>query len=798
MKKPLLSLLLMLTASAANAGRTETLLCDWEFHKGEDSGVWEKVTVPHDWAITGPFSRENDIQTVQVVQDGEKKASLKTGRTGGLPYIGTGWYRTRFSVPGGKCAELLFDGVMSGAVVYVNGREVISWPNGYNAFHADVTAFLKKGENLLEVRAENLPRSSRWYPGAGIFRNVHLIVTDRTHIPVWGTHVTTSGICPDEATVNIDIEIENPEGPLDIGTDIISPDGRKVAEATGKTQRFKVRNPLLWSPESPSLYRAETTIRRNGKIIDSYTTTFGIRTVEFIPHKGFFLNGKPTRFKGVCNHHDLGPLGAAVNESALRHRLSLLKDMGCNAIRTSHNMPSPELVRLCNEMGFMMMVEAFDEWDVAKCENGYHRHFARWAEKDLVNMVHHFRNDPCVVLWSIGNEVPTQCRDDGWKTVKYLQDIVHREDPSRLCTCGMDRLDYVLDNGFARAVDVPGLNYRTFKYSEAYDRLPQGFILGSETGSTVSSRGVYKLPAQKRFSAVDADHQCSAYELDACLWSNVPDIDLALSDRYPWVLGQFVWTGFDYLGEPSPYDRDNWPNHSSMFGIIDLASIPKDRYYLFRSVWNTSEHTLHLLPHWNWEGHEGESIPVMLFTDSPSAELFLNGKSLGIRRKAPLPDTVSGAQDENLEPCYRLRWEVPYSPGELKATAYNADGSTAGETTVRTASAPHHLKLEASTTCLKADGKDICYVTVSIVDRQGNLCPKDSRLLNFKVSGAASFKAVANGDPTCTESFQANEMHAFGGKLTVLVCSSANAGPATLHVGAEGLEQAELKLEVKR
>lgn len=413
---------------------------------------------------------------------------------------------------------------------------------------------------------------------------------------------------------------------LTVTTDIVDADGQVVSTKTNKgyinhdqpfTQNFIVEQPKLWSPETPVLYKAVSKIYAGDTLLDTYTTRFGIRTIEYVPDKGFYLNGKRRKFQGVCNHHDLGPLGAAVNVAALRHQLTLLKDMGCDAIRTSHNMPAPELVELCDEMGFMMMLEPFDEWDIAKCDNGYHRFFNEWAEKDMVNMLRQYRNNPCVVMWSIGNEVPTQWSPEGYKVAKFLQDICHREDPTRPVTCGMDQVKSVLANGFAAMLDIPGLNYRAHMYDEAYERLPQNLILGSETSSTVSSRGVYKFPVERKAGAMYDDHQSSSYDLEYCSWSNIPDIDFARAEDHDWTIGQFVWTGFDYLGEPSPYDTDAWPNHSSMFGIIDLASIPKDRYYLYRSVWNKEAETLHILPHWNWEGREGEKTPVFVYTNYP-------------------------------------------------------------------------------------------------------------------------------------------------------------------------------------
>lgn len=802
-----------------SSSRVETSLKDgWRFHRGEADGAfmpayddsgWDRVSVPHDWAITGPFSIENDLQTVQIVQNMETKASLKTGRTGGLPYVGIGWYRTEFSVPDGMTAELLFDGAMSGARVYVNGHEVCFWPYGYSPFHCDVTPYLNKsGSNILAVRLENLPFSSRWYPGAGLYRNVHLVCTSaKAHIPVWGTFVSTPSVHKDMASVSLGISLVSDKENIDIEycTDIISPEGEKVAsrrsvalyhKGDSHVQKFLVKEPKLWSPEHPYLYKALTRILVDGVVTDEYETRFGIRSIEFIPEKGFYLNGEHRKFKGVCNHHDLGPLGAAVSVPALRHQLTMLKDMGCDAVRTSHNTPAPELVSLCDEMGFMMMVEPFDEWNDAKCENGYHRYFDEWAERDMISMLHAFRNSPSVIMWSIGNEVPSQCTADGYKTAAFLQSICHREDPTRPVTCGMDQVNCVLSNGFAAQLDIPGINYRTFRYKDCYEQLPQGLVLASETASTVSSRGTYHFPVEKAFSVMHPDHQSSGYDMEACNWSNIPDVDLALAEDYPWTLGQFVWTGFDYLGEPSPYDTDAWPNHSSMFGIIDLASIPKDRYWLYRSVWNTESPTLHIVPHWTWPGREGKVTPVYVYTSWPEAELFVNGVSQGRRSKLSPSAPCEGLQDEALEGRYRLMWnDVVYQKGELRVVAYDAEGNVAASESVRTAGKPYALHLECDRTSIARDGEDLAYVTVSVTDKDGNTVPTDTREVFASVSGAGEFRAIANGDPCSLEMFHHPHMHLFAGKLTVIVRSKVNAeGPVLLKVNAKGLKAAELEL----
>lgn len=794
-----------------HAQRSEYLLeKGWKFTKGEVSNAempafndakWETVDIPHDWAIFGPFDKNNDLQNVAVTQNFETQASLKTGRTGGLPYVGIGWYRTTFHSTPGKQTTLIFDGAMSEARVFVNGKEACFWPCGYNSFYCDVTSLVNEdGKNsTLAVRLENRPQSSRWYPGAGLYRNVHVVTTEKIHVPVWGTQITTPCVKDEYASVCLRTTILNAEKTeLTVVTDIMDADGQVISTKTNKgvinhgqpfTQNFIVERPKLWSPETPVLYKAVSKIYSGDTLLDTYSTRFGIRTIEYIADKGFYLNGKRRKFQGVCNHHDLGPLGAAINVAALRHQLTLLKEMGCDAIRTSHNMPAPELVELCDEMGFMMMLEPFDEWDIAKCDNGYHRFFNEWAEKDMVNMLRQYRNNPCVVMWSIGNEVPTQWSPEGYKVAKFLQDICHREDPTRPVTCGMDQVKSVLANGFAAMLDIPGLNYRAHLYDEAYERLPQNIILGSETSSTVSSRGVYKFPVERKAGAMYDDHQSSSYDLEYCNWSNIPDIDFARAEDHEWTIGQFVWTGFDYLGEPSPYDTNAWPNHSSMFGIIDLASIPKDRYYLYRSVWNKEAETLHILPHWNWEGREGEKTPVFVYTNYPSAELFINGKSYGRQTKH---------KNGTVENRYRLMWhDAVYQPGEVRVVAYDEQGNPVAEKTVRTAGKPHHIELVTDRSSLQADGKDLAYVTLRIVDKDGNLCPNDGRLVSFKVKGAGKYRASANGDPTCLDLFHKPEMHAFGGMLTVIVQSGEKTGEIELQATAKGIKTGTIRIPVK-
>ena len=802
----------MISSMGVMGARQETLLKDsWQFCKGDKAtaGTWQNVSIPHDWAIFGPFDRNNDLQKVAVEQNGEKVATWKTGRTGGLPFIGKGSYKTTFMVTDttDRSLTLIFDGAMSNAHVLVNGKEVGYWPYGYNSFYVDINSAVRPGENTLEVDLENFKQASRWYPGAGLYRNVHLINTHRVHVPVWGTFITTPEVSSKFASIKLDIEIKGakkleqwPNGEKIIVTTVIkSPNGKEVARkeneyiARGQifSQNFIVNNPELWSPDSPALYVATTTLSLNGKVVDSYDTRFGIRSIKYVPEKGFFLNGKYTKFKGVCNHHDLGPLGAAVNRSALRHQIELLKEMGANAIRTSHNMPAPELVELCDELGIMLMIEPFDDWSFRpKSPNGYGRFFNEWAERDMENMVKHYRNSPAVVMWSIGNEVTGQWSHVGMDELVMLQDVIHRLDPTRPATCGCDQIKSVLDNGFAAALDIPGFNYKPQFYDECHQRLPQGLILGSETASTVSSRGVYHFPVVwgEHHTVTHPDHQSNSYDNEACSWSNTPDYDFARDDDNEWVIGQFVWTGFDYLGEPSPYDTDAWPNHSSVFGIIDLASLPKDRYYLYRSVWNKKSPTLHILPHWNWKGREGEITPVFVYTSYPKAELFINGKSCGMREK----------NDSTLMNRYRLMWnEIKYEPGEVKVVAYDSNGYAAMEKTIKTTGKPHHLVASVNHNTLKADGEDLAYITVQVADKDGNIVPTDNRLVKFKVTGAGKFRATANGDPTCLYSFQGEEMPLFSGALTAIVQAANESGTIEFTATAKGVKPCKLLINVK-
>jgi beta-galactosidase len=808
-------LISILIVSNTQAQRTVIdLEKNWKFSKGNFPAAinidfndtdWETVTVPHDWAIYGPFDKEVDKQVIAIVQNNEKVATEKTGRTGALPFIGVGWYRTEFSVPGykqGKKVLLTFDGAMSEAQVFVNGKKVGERPYGYSYFYFDITSFLNpEGNNLLAVRLENQPQSSRWYPGAGIYRKVQIIVKNDISLEHWGTFITTPYITDDVAKINIKTEVNGTGfrqfthilgSDLRLETEIKDANGKLIARGSTTEvidnhieKNLAVTNPNLWSPENPYLYSATLKLFQENVLKDEQTIRFGIRKIEYLADKGFLLNGEVTKFKGVCLHHDLGPLGSAINKAALKRQLTILKDMGCNAIRSAHNMPSMEQLELCDEMGFMMIAESFDEWAKPKVKNGYNRFFNDWAEKDVVNLVRATRNHPSIVMWSSGNEVPDQWGSEGVKRAKWLQDIFHREDPTRPVTVGMDQVKATMESGFGALLDIPGLNYRLHLYEEAYEKFPQGFILGSETASTVSSRGIYKFPVEQAKNIQYEDMQCSSYDLEACSWSNVPDDDFVLQDDKPWVIGEFVWTGFDYLGEPTPYD-DFWPSRSSYFGICDLAGLPKDRYYLYRSRWNTTDETLHILPHWNWEGREGEITPVFVYTNFESAELFVNGISQGIQKK----------NNETPQNRYRLMWmNVKYEPGTLKVVAFDKQGKPVAEKEIHTAGKPHRLEVIADKKTLTADGKDLSFVTILVVDKDGNVCPNAANQLNFKVTGAGSFRAVCNGDATSLEMFHLPTMKTFSGKLVVLVQSTETGGDITLEIESKGLKKGTLSIK---
>ena len=784
-----MTLMALAVATLANSQprRVINLTDGWQFSR--DNNHWESVSVPHDWAIAGPFDKKWDLQYVAIEQNGETEKSEKSGRSGALPWIGQGFYRTTVTIPDGYSrATLMIDGAMSNARVKVGGKQLAYWPYGYNAFNVDIPVSQTGNTLDIEVSLDNVEESSRWYPGGGIYRPVRLLLTGDNHFPVWQTYIRTLTASTEKAIVEVVAKAQGEKG--NTIAVLRDHDGRVVAEASedgvnDAVLQLAVANPRLWSPESPYLYTLTLSRLVGGKKVDEESHKVGIRTISVSKDGGFRLNGVSRKIKGVCLHHDLGPLGAAENKAAVIRQIKMMKAMGCDAIRTAHNMPSTLQMEVCDSLGMMVMAESFDMWIYPKCKNGYAKFFKEWADRDIENLVLHHRNHPSIVMWSIGNEIPEQWSKEGVEISRHLQSLCHRLDPSRPVTQGMDRAEAALKSGFAQVMDVPGFNYRVHKYEKNIAQLPQGFLLGSETASTVSSRGVYKFPVVVSDNAVYDDGQCSSYDTEYCSWSNLPDDDWRCQDDYPWVIGEFVWTGYDYLGEPTPYDT-YWPSRSSYFGICDLAGLPKDRYYLYRSRWNTAAHTIHLLPHWTWPGREGEITPVYCYTDAPEAELFVNGKSQG---------RISKRQDSRLD-RYRLRWnDVTYQPGELRVVAYNADGSVMGEQKVLTAGKPvalrmdvecpssdhttlkaDHTTLKADHTTLKADGADLAFITVSLEDANGTFCPTLSDDITIEVTGEGVFEAACNGDATSLQSMRQPTMKLFSGKAVFVVRSTTQSG----------------------
>lgn len=775
-------------------GRVERNLKYWQF--SHDSIHWQSVTVPHDWAIKGPFDKKWDLQMVAIEQNGESEKTEKSGRSGALPWIGKGYYTTNVHLDNieDRHVELCFDGAMAEPVVYVNGKRAGSWAYGYAPFKVDITQYIKKGDNRVDVSLHNVDESSRWYPGAGLYRPVTLTVTDKVHLDPWKTFVKTQRITKvgtTKAVMSFNVALAGAskdfKGSLELSL-IDNTTGEKKdmhdLRIDGKSFKggFRVDNPKLWSPETPNLYTLKIALVDNdGKDLDNLSMRFGIRTIKVDSIHGFRLNGESRKIKGVCLHHDLGPLGAAVNKAAIIRQIKQLKAMGCDAIRTSHNHPSQIQMDVCDSLGMMVMAESFDMWIYPKCKNGYARFFKDWSDRDITALVESNRNHPSVIMWSIGNEIPEQGSYEGRLIAEHLQNLCHKLDPTRPVTQGMDKAEDALKSGFAQVMDVPGFNYRVYKYDRNIKGLPCGFLLGSETASTVSSRGVYKFPVEWGQAKEDKDGQCSSYDVEWCLWSNLPEQDFMAMDDKPYTIGQFVWTGYDYLGEPTPYDA-YWPSRSSYFGIMDLAGLPKDRYYLYRSVWNKQSHTLHVLPHWTWPGREGKVTPVFVYTDSPEAELFVNGKSQGrVRKDKAVRLEPHPAQESWIDPTepdearryatrYRLMWpNVKYEPGELTVVAYDESGNRVGEETVRTALEAKALKLDMDRAELRKGVDDLAYVTVSLVDKNGTELPQADDRIDVEVSGAGSFKAICNGDATSLESFVEPTMKLFNGKLVVTV-----------------------------
>jgi beta-galactosidase len=777
-----------------------------------DDRGWRQLSLPHDWGIEGPFNQEYP------------------GETGKLPWWGVGWYRKHFTVPAAdknRRLSLEVDGAMSYASVWLNGHFVGGWPYGYASFHLDLTPYIAFGaDNVLVIRLDNPPDSSRWYPGGGIYRNVWLVKTAPVHVVNWGTYVTTPEVGPSAATVNLKATLANDSqtsANLTVRTQVyeLGPEGRKTGAAPVATSSpvsvrvaagaketavmsMSVNRPRLWNLLRPNLYAAVTTVMQNGVIFDSYETVFGIRTIKFDANRGFFLNGQHVYIKGVCNHHDLGALGAALNVRALERQIEIMKEMGVNAIRTSHNPPAPELLELCDRMGILVMDEAFDCWRRGKKKNDYHLLFDDWHEKDWRAQLRRDRNHPSIILWSTGNEIGEQRTRDGWMVSEELRRIAHEEDPTRPSGAGCNQTEAGY-NGFQKTLDVFGYNYKPAEYDKFHKHNPSLPLLGSETASTVSSRGEYFFPVVEDKSQGRADFQVSSYDLYAPRWAMPPDTEFKGQDEFPFVAGEFVWTGFDYLGEPTPYNADETnllnftdpaeqerlarelkelgkikvPSRSSYFGIVDLAGFKKDRFYIYQARWRPLLPMAHILPHWNWPERVGQTTPVHVYTSGDEAELFLNGRSLGRKKK------------ERYQ--YRLRWDdVKYEPGELRVVSYRY-GRPWAQDRVKTTGAAARLLLTADRAAVKADGQDLSFVTVTVADKEGLLVPRSKNRVRFGISGPGEIVAVDNGDATSHELFQSKERAAYNGLALVIVRTKAGRpGAVKLTAQADGLSGAEI------
>lgn len=784
-----------------------------------DDKNWQQVTLPHDWAINGPFYTEEH--------------AIVGGGMGRLPIQGVAWYRKKLDIPAsdaGKQIYLDIDGAMSYAMVWLNGNLVGGWPYGYNSFRLDLTPYIKVGSvNQLAIRIDNPTNSSRWYPGAGLYRNVWLVKTNPIHIAQWGSFIKTRNVSAASAAIDLSVEIENQSkltGDVDVATDVFllnnqfektgakaaSFKKQSVAVAPGKKIKLEnsvtLNRPLLWGPaptQKPNLYVAVTRLYKNGKLIDEYETVFGIRSVNFDPVKGLAVNGEPLRIQGVNQHHDLGALGAAFNVRAAERQLELLKEMGCNAIRLAHNPPAPEFLDLTDRMGFLVIDEVFDCWEKGKTPLDFHLIFKDWYEADTRSFIRRDRNHPSVIAWSFGNEVGEQyTAEEGAALAKTLYDIVRDEDDSRPATASMNYAKP--DMPFPTAMDIISLNYQgegirdapayshlkgirtTPLYPAFKEKFPGKLIFSSETASALSTRGTYIFPVTTGISAPVSDttggdpvkKQVSAYELYTAAFGASPDKVFGAQDQNPYVAGEFVWSGWDYIGEPTPY----YSARSSYSGIIDLAGFKKDRFYLYQSRWRPGFPMAHILPHWTWPDRVGKLTPVHVFTSGDEAELFLNGKSLGRKKK--------GDYD------YRLRWdEVIYQPGELKVVAYK-NGKHWKTETMKTAGAAAKLELKADRNTINADGQDLSFVTVNILDKNGNLVPHADNRIKFEVAGPGEIVATDNGDPADLESFASKNKKAYSGMALVIVRGSKNGnGEIKLTASADGIIGSTLTIRTR-
>jgi len=822
-RKAIYSILFILSISFFNSCKTDEPLADidfnkdWLFIKGEqknasvkdfDDAGWRKLNLPHDWAIEGPFD------------------SKYNARTGGLPVHGIGWYRKHFNIESShknKVISVEFDGAMNNAQVWVNGNLVGERPYGYIGFEFDISKYIEFGkDNVIAVKLSPEDLAARWYSGAGIYRNVHLKINNAIHIPQYGTYITTPTVTKEKATVIIKTRIANQntkEKSAKLNTRIYAPNGECVSDISsdiilqvnneGNTKdEIEIQNPQLWDIETPQLYTAVSCVTDGSKMLDCYTTKFGIRKIAYSRENGFQLNDKTVKLNGVCLHHDLGPIGAAVNRRAIERQLQIMQSMGVNALRTSHNPPSPEVLDVCDSMGIVVQVEAFDEWKLGKVPNGYHKFFDKWHETDLRDMIKRDRNHPSVIMWSIGNEILEQGKKDGWMITKELTDICHDEDPTRPTTAGFNYYPAPFTNKLADYIDIIGLNYWPLNYQEVMDMDPKYIVYGSETSSLTSSRGVYDLTLDA-YPDKSTNHVSSYDVIVGPPWAYPPDVEFEQQEKVTSSLGEFIWTGIDYLGEPTPYGgrdnstngywNDDWPSHSSYFAPVDLCGFPKDRYYLYQSQW-TKEPMVHVLPHWNWEGKKGQNIPVYAYTNCEEVELFINGKSYGKKVKGvdltPIPAEFHFFDKGTYMSKYRLSWNVPYQPGELKVVAYT-NGKEMAEKTITTSAAPYKIELTADRSNISADGQDLSFITVRALDKNGIPCPLADNKITFEVSGNGTIAGVGNGNQASLESLQGDNIKLFSGMALLIVKSTETKGMINITASSEGLENSQIELITK-
>jgi beta-galactosidase len=769
----------------------------WRFHAGDigqamspglNDSSWRVLNLPHDWSIEGEFSVMNPASP-----------------GGGALPGGIGWYRKTFAVNAEDSTKLFFidfDGIYCNSEVWINGHYLGKRPNGYISFRYELTPFMKfeNQPNILAVKVDNSHQpNSRWYSGSGIYRNVWLVSVNKVYVDHWGTYVTTPEITSGYAKVHLTTTIKNRRSldkELNIKTSIYNAQGKKVAESAsdakipghgnaGIQQVLSVKNPVLWSVSSPYLYKAVSVLKYDGKVMDKYETTFGIRYFSFDSAKGFSLNGEHMKINGVCNHHDLGCLGAAVNTRALERQLEMLKGMGCNGIRTSHNPPAPELLDLCDRMGFLVMDEAFDMWKRKKTAYDYHLYYDEWHQRDLEDQILRDRNHPSVIIWSIGNEILEQWDSTGLGMAQELSGIVKKLDDTRPVTSGCNEpnpWNYIIRSG---ALDIIGYNYHQDMYPDFPKTYPGQKFIATETVSALATRGSYDMPSDiirrwpvrwdQPFNTGNPDYSCSSYDNCSVPWGSTHEETLRIMKKYDFLSGMFIWTGWDYLGEPTPY---SWPARSSYFGIIDLAGFPKDAFYLYQSEW-TDKPVLHVFPHWNW--NEGDTIDIWAYTNCAEVELFLNNQSLGKKLKS--------------ENDLHLMWRIPYVPGTIKAVAVK-DGKTLIKE-VKTAGEPAAVELEADREIIMADGKDLSFITVKIVDRDGNLVPSGDNLVDFIISGEGFIAGVDNGNQISHESFKAASRKAFHGMCLVVVQAGEKRGRITLKAASEHLKGNEIELAVR-